>query len=358
MQFRATYHPVQYIENKINELFPELEAQFAVYKKDQEFRVSHDGALIPLNETDKIMVQKWRSKTVSYSWIRPEDFPWTEKSDLGSQLQMSDEYENRMLLLCFVAKEDKMKNIIGLCFPRETKFFGLQKQLQEFTTDEKAIIGEIFHKLLGFEYQQALTERESLLKMSRYQQLKQQTETQGNDHFYEKYFLNVCSSILQELNTEENNFIIEPEAHGFLAQQCQDPEELKLIIAEAAELSLMLSPESGTYTLTRLHFASLLNAVKTNASPLNQDQKVTDLLNRYEDAAIRAAKNGFAINGKNVARFLIPVISPPAISDSLKKHAAKIEKMLKEHPYEWKLIRQSLKPLREIDGFKNLKISV
>jgi hypothetical protein len=88
-----------------------------------------------------------------------------------------------------------------------------------------------------------------------------------------------------------------------------------------------------------------------------KDQKIIDLLDRYETAAFQAQKAGFEVNGKNVARFCSPIVSPPAITDALKKNAAKIESTILQHPNQWPLIRKSLKPLREIDDYKKLKIS-
>lgn len=342
-------------------LFPELEAVYSVYKKDNELNVAHDGNLIPLNEIDLITVQKWRSRTNLYSWIRPVDFPWTENiPQHHSQLQMTDEHENRMLLLCFISPEDKLKNIVAICFPKQTKFFGLQKEMQDFTTDEKVIVGEMMHQLLGFEYHQAIQERESLLLMNRFQNRKNESLSENDTAPFEKFFLQSCTEILNEINhLSPAIFTIEQRSLAFLADHCQQIGALKLTIEKACELSLMLEPESKHHTLNALHFETILEATTNiEINTTDKDQRVIDLLNRYEDAAFKAQKYGHLVNGKNVARFMTPEISPPAVTDALKKNSIKIEKLLSQHPNEWKLIRNALKPLREMEGYSPLRISV
>jgi|GEM_PF-3715664 len=361
MHSRATYHPVHYLEQKVSQVFPNLESIACVYKKDAGLQVSVDGSTTALQPLDLPIVQKWRSKSVSYAWMRPADFPWMERTDVRStQLQMLDEHENRLLLLCFVSPVDHLKDIVALSFPRNTKFFGLQKDLQDFTTDEKVIVGEMLHKLLGFEYQQAIRERESLLRMQRFQQLKteKQIQTAEKEAAYEKFFLQTCMSLLQELNANSAVvFELETAAAAYLAEKCTHADDLRAFLQEAMELAVMLDPLAAKLSLTQEHFETIRETLAVESTQPTQEQRLLDLLSRYEEAAVLAFRQGHAVNGKSVAQFLQPPVSPPAISESLKKHAVKIEKLLKEYPFEWKLIRSSLKPLRESDRFNDVKLN-
>jgi hypothetical protein len=361
MHSRATYHPVHYLEQKVSQVFPNLESVVCLYKKESELKVSIDGSVVALQVVELPAVQKWRSKSVSYSWMRPADFPWIDNTDLHStQLHMLDEHENRLLILCFVSPVDHLKDIVALSFPRNTKFFGLQKDLQDFTTDEKVIVGEMLHKLLGFEYQQAIQERESLLRMQRFQQLKAEKQVQSaqKEAAFEKFFVQTCAALLQELNLSGSvTFEIEADASNYLAEKCTHADDLRAFLQEAMELAVMLDPMAAKLSLTLEHFETVRETLTVTAAQPTQEQRVLDLLSRYEEAAVLAFRQGHAVNGKSVAQFLQPPVSPPAISESLKKHAVKIEKLLKEYPFEWKLIRSSLKPLRESDRFNDLKLN-
>jgi hypothetical protein len=77
--------------------------------------------------------------------------------------------------------------------------------------------------------------------------------------------------------------------------------------------------------------------------------KTTLLLDKYESAAHRVQQQGLPINGKNIGAFLEPKISPPAISEAIKKNTERINRLFIENSTKWMSIRTFLKPLREID---------
>jgi hypothetical protein len=62
------------------------------------------------------------------------------------------------------------------------------------------------------------------------------------------------------------------------------------------------------------------------------------------------------INGKSIAQNIVPPVSPPAITDILKKNISKIENKMKEYPSNWQLIRKYLKPLRELEFKQYIEI--
>ena len=353
MRFRATYHPLEYIENKLNALFPNLESVIAISKNDQKLSVSIDKSPLQLKETDSMTVQKWRNRPGTYSWMCPEDFPWSEAQiQVNKQLELTDENRNRMLLLYFISPIDQMKDLVAICFPQNTKFFGLQKELQNFTTDEKMIVGEMLHQLLSSEYYQTIKETENLQLLQRFQEKKIQKNIIQATDYYEQFFQATCQRVIQKLANENNIHIeIGEDAFSFLAQHSKSEKDIYQSISKAMELAMMIAPTANRYLLEILHFESIMDVPKQIPDAQNKDQKVIDLLNRYEDAAFLAQKSGFVVNGKNVARFMSPEISPPAITDALKKNKSKIEKIMPLFPNEWQLIRKSLKPLREIEEF-------
>ncbi len=74
------------------------------------------------------------------------------------------------------------------------------------------------------------------------------------------------------------------------------------------------------------------------------------LLNRYEQSAQRAKEMGIEINGKTIAELMIPSVSPPAVSDALKKNRKTIAELLRNYPEKWPLIRAKLKPLQYLNS--------
>lgn len=360
MQLRATYNPIEYIENKVNELFPNMETIVCVSKNDSGYRISSNFDLIPVSPEEAILIQKWRSRMVNFSWIKPSEFPWVSNdAEFKSQLNLTDEYENRLLLLYFLDDFDMHKNIIALKFPKNTKFFGMQKELANFTTDEKQLVGEMLHQLLNKEYQQVTEERKALERINRFHQLKNdQIQVKSSHTQFERFFHATCTQIISEIELNSNVRIqLNDACFAYLASHASDVQSLQVLLQEATELALMINQMNSTVTLEELHFDTILSEQKQHAFSPSKDQKTIDLLDRYEAAALKAQKAGYEVNGKNVAKFCNPIVSPPAITDALKKQLSKIEVALAQHPSQWPLIRKSLKPLREIDSFKPLKVS-
>ncbi|MDD2983841.1 MAG: hypothetical protein PHQ74_10680 [Crocinitomicaceae bacterium] len=360
MRFRATYYPLEYIENKLNVLFPNLETVIAISKNEQKLSVSIDKTPLPLKETDSMTVQKWRNRPGTYSWMCPQDFPWSDlQIQSNKQLELADENRNRMLLLYFISPVDQMKDLLAICFPQNTKFFGLQKELQDFTTDEKMIVGEMLHQLLSSEYYQTIQETENLKLLQRFQEKKIQKSVLNSNEHYEQFFQATCQRAMRKLEAENNVHLeLDTESFGFLAQHSRSEKDILQAISKAMELAMLIQPTGNRFLLEMLHFESVIDVSNPISDSQNKDQKVIDLLNRYEEAAFLAQKSGFIVNGKNVARFMSPEISPPAITDALKKNKAKIEKMMPMFPNEWQLIRKSLKPLREIEEFPTQRMVV
>lgn len=360
MQLRATYQPIEYIENKVNELFPNMEAIVCISKNDSGYRISSNFDLIPVSTDEAVIIQKWRSRPVNFSWVKPSEFPWVSNdTEFKSQLLITDEFENRLLLLYFLDEFDKLKNIVALKFPRNTKFFGLQKELANFTTDEKQLVGETLHQLLYKEYRQVTKERKSLERINRFNQLKNDQILFKSTHSqFERFFHATCTKIISEIELNSNVRVqLNDACFAYLASHVSDVESLQVLLQEATELALMINPMNSILTLEELHFETILSEQKQQTLSPIKDQKTIELLDRYEAAAFKAQNAGYEVNGKNVAKFCNPIVSPPAITDAIKKQLPKIEIALAQHPSQWQLIRKSLKPLREIDGFKPLKVS-
>lgn len=74
-------------------------------------------------------------------------------------------------------------------------------------------------------------------------------------------------------------------------------------------------------------------------------QRTIDILDRYEKAALLIRQQNLSITGKNVGAFCPQAISPPAITDSLRKHEAKIIDLCKMYPSRWNLIRKEFRPV-------------
>jgi hypothetical protein len=73
------------------------------------------------------------------------------------------------------------------------------------------------------------------------------------------------------------------------------------------------------------------------------------LLDKYEMSAQQIDLKKGIITGRTLAEHLDPPVSPPAITDAIKKNRKAIAQAMQENPDRWLLIRNYLKPLKDLD---------
>lgn len=119
-------------------------------------------------------------------------------------------------------------------------------------------------------------------------------------------------------------------------------------VEEFIHLAQMMELSLYNYTLVPSDFPAHTTQVNAANSIQIKTEKASLLLDRYEKAAQRLNQANFEINGKNIALSLEPPVSPAAVTDALKKNRKKIISLLMENPSSWPLIRNHLKPLKDI----------
>jgi len=129
----------------------------------------------------------------------------------------------------------------------------------------------------------------------------------------------------------------------------------------AFELIQFLTPGLNEYQLTAVYFTSSDNQQQASNKRINNSISLTRnraelLLDKYEQAAQVALDNAQVINGKTIANFLQPAVSPPAITDALKKNRKAIKALLDENPSKWGLLRNYLKPIKNISELSSLTL--
>lgn len=133
----------------------------------------------------------------------------------------------------------------------------------------------------------------------------------------------------------------------------------------AFELIRYLQPGLLEYHLNDSYFSST-ESIQQIANERFQSSTTTIrnraelLLDKYEQAALSALASEQVINGKTIAAHLQPSVSPPAITDALKKNRKAIKKLLDENPNKWGLLRSNLKPVKNISeaSFYSLQVGI
>lgn len=347
------FHPMIQLENKVNSTYPQLERVFAVFDEmDKTCIFEEDESTFPSNELI-LELNSLRKKSLPYTWIHEASLSILGGVSQLGQLNLEAETKHRTLVLYFRTHHASKADLLFLVFPENTKFFGIQKQIASFTTDEKIMVAELLFKMLHLDFENILKQQKRLKQAVQFKSIHSQHNSllETENSVYKSFFKDIVMETLSRIENQLRvSFQIHESALNELAKVSSDLTALKEILHEACEFASYLNPELQQIELNHFHIQSVLSQDEiSSVQRQSTQQKVIDLLDKYEEAAIKAQRLGFAVNGKFVAAQCNPPISPPAVSESLKKYSDKIGQLLKQHPNEWKLIRKALKPISEND---------
>ena len=168
---------------------------------------------------------------------------------------------------------------------------------------------------------------------------KQFTHLNDQHHRFIRDYLKKESETRNWIITASESFV-----QGFVTASCTMQQLDEIIQKRVLQNQFLFSSDSINLEVADLVFISVL---QTNLPKRTSTQDRTEiLLNRYEQSAQRAKEMGIEINGKTIAELMNPSVSPPAVSDALKKNRKTIAELLRNHPEKWPLIRMKLKPLQ------------
>jgi hypothetical protein len=125
--------------------------------------------------------------------------------------------------------------------------------------------------------------------------------------------------------------------------------DIRSQLDQALRLVRFTHPGNQFYRITAAHLQIVPKTPEVTQVPLNPNQRVELLLDKYEASARVAQQRGYTVNGKTIAEHLQPSISPPAITDALKKNRKAISNLLEQYPERWGLLRKYLKPVKELN---------
>ncbi len=355
MLLNNSYNPIEVLMKKIHQLFPRLDDVICFYRTEKELKVELNGKSLQLSTEQKVHIQKIRNTSSNYQWVRPEDFIFLNiKGSNVHQLQLLDEYNNRLLLIHILSPFDQLKDTIAICFPKDVTFFGMQKTLIHLSTDEKSLVGELLQRTLYFDYTLHINQNDTITLLNRYHSLNQKSQV---NQPAENYLKSCIQSLFEKFTKKTITF--NNDAFSYLIELNIPILNLEPICEKVITLSSLIQPSGDVITISKSMIETVVDYNHTNEFKTQQESqfdKVYDLLERYEEAAQKASSFGEVINGKIVATYLSPPVSPPAISDSIKKNQQKIHSYLQRFPAKWILIRKALKPIRELD-YNNTKRS-
>lgn len=363
MNLFTSYNPAIIAMQSLYDQFPAA-TNFYLFCKEDSIKIyeieNTKDPVFALNDISKpgliSEVQKFRSQKKDVIWCDMEDLPIRKKKKDFKQISIEDEIEQNLLVFRIPSPVDELMDVFAIEFPKSFSNFYIQSGRNLMSSELKKSIGKIIREQIKWLYSFNKNQREKISKI----QLAYQNINDGYSKIKEElneekirnteYLNQYLSSIIYQKEIEMNCQIrMTPEFSSALKGLHISIDKLKEVVHQCANTAFDLAINKQIIEL-----APHLIEVGTRHKPkddnksirLIQLDKTMLLLDKYEQGARELDRSGKKINGKNLAQMLN--ISGPAITDAIKKHSSKISQLLEKYPNKWLLIREFVKPIREI----------
>lgn len=356
MRLAGTYHPIPYLLKMISQYLPNVIETNALWL-DYDKKLYYSADKTPIQGDLKIKTQELRNNSVVSEWTNDSKlFTYVNRS--RNQLSLSDEDELNVLRLYFPSPIDGMKDMISITFSPNSFLKSLNIQFKGISSQEKDILSGMLVSILNVEHKRVTEEKKTLRQIEKLNQIKEKRISQLTDDLnstellYSSAIENIVQEFVNELNEElSKEFILTKEVIFKLAKEKLSLETIKETVQNAIYLAFNLNLSSDTVEVTEDHIQLIDKEVKERSVTIkvSKNDKVLDLLNRYEQAAKQLVANGITVNGKNLAAQLSPPVTPPAITDAIKKNESKISYFLQQYPERWENIRSAIRPINNLD---------
>lgn len=356
MKLSATYQPMEYLVHAAAQWVPGLLSVQAVYS-DQGKIYHHDGESKYVLSADNLLhikLRKLRERKSRYTWVN--DGFLSVESSLAQQLTVDAELGHRFLVLFVLNPIDLLSDVLLIEFPEHANPFRIKSGEIGLTTNEKEQLGAFLSTLANAEYSRIRNENALLSDFSKgIQRLNAENEAlrkeierlnQEKKNEFDQILHSVSSDLMRQFQID---FSLTRGAYNALAELKPAVNELQQILERALQLELIGQFGQRTIQLSTLYIQPIQDQrnPKLSAAQESKFDKIMLLLNKYEQAARELIDNGSPVNGKFIAQQL--QVTPPALSDAIKKAASKINVLLLNYPERWPLIRQFLKPIQRIE---------
>lgn len=356
MRFAGTYHPIPFLLERLSHYLPGVTTTSALWLDyNKQLRTSHESA--PLSDYLKVKAQELRKAQKRIEWSRTEDLFENHKPET-SQLSFEDEDAMNVLRLYFQSPIDGLNDIITIRFTNNVFLKNLNIQFKGISTQEKHILSSMLISILSAEHQKAVEERDFLMRVEQINKkqthkIKQLTEDlKSTEQLYSSAISNILNDFKQKLEIKLNKeFIFSNKVIYKLAKERLSIQAIEAAIENAIYLAYNLNLSEQKIRITADHIQlDKVKAVVNHSNTIRKsDTKTNNLLDRYETAAIHVLEKGLNLNGKTIAAHLDPPVTPPAITDAVKKNKTKISYLLQQYPEKWPNTRKSIKPIANLD---------
>lgn len=364
MQVLTSYHPALLALESLYDQFPGA-IQLCVFCQDDGLKVyettgkNADEYVVKnrFQAENKVRIQKFRQQKKEMLWGDKDDLPIAQsnqKSRTIKQLTIQDEIDQNILIFRIPSSTDDAYDVFALTFSKSFSNFYIPSGRNVLSSEMKGALGRMIRNQIKWLYN--LHDKQGL-NIRRIQQayLQNADEVDVLNEQLEQEKINNRALLERYLNQLIQRKELELDANiqlkkGFLDKIIRIDigiNELKQVVEDAVLTAYDLAMDKQVIQLSP-NLISVQNKKIDNqkSTQLIALDKTQALLDKYEQAARQLNDESVRINGRNLAKEL--GISGPAITDAIKKHQHKIERLIDKYPSSWPLICEFIRPLQEI----------
>jgi hypothetical protein len=378
--FTFSEKPVLFLLNLLPSILPGIERIVAVYYSPDITAIT--SALIR-KENEEYLQESFhvsdsdsffnhlRHENAPYTWLRNEDIPFEIKHEEKVQLEIFNELNNNILLLRIPNIYDANNDLFFIYFKKDLSNFGTINPGKILSTENKTIIGHIlrnsiqtFIKISQDDKELYATLNENTRALIKERDILRD-ELEITREKYKEGLIRLSNSYLEDL-TKDNEVIyrLSDDAIRKIKEYSGDIGSLKPLIVQAAHFAETMNLNDNTSDILIADFHIIMDEKKEIKQKKSISVPVQDvpakynktflLLERLENAALHVKSKNLLLTGVNIGNELPNPVTPPAISDALKKHKKKILYLFHVYPERWQTIRSEFRPVQNILNARSL----
>jgi hypothetical protein len=366
--------PVPFILQLLPSILPGIEKIITVYYSPDINRITseiikkkgEDNEYSSFQVSDSTSVfDHLRSENSSYSWLRKEDLPFEVRPEERVQLEIFNELNNNVLLIRIFNLSDSKNDLFFIYFNKDLSNFGTINPNKILSTENKTIIGHIlrnsimaFIKNYNRDKDLFATLNENTRAMIRERNLLR-NELEVTREKYKEGLIRLSNSYLEDLNLITGiRYRFTESAVKKISEYSGDIDNLKPVIGQAAHYAETMNLEGNANNVLIDDFHLVIDVKKESPQKESIIAPIQDipvkynktflLLEKLENAAIHVKSKNQLLTGANIGNEFPTPVTPPAITDALKKHKQKILFLFHEYPDRWKTIRIEFRPVQNL----------
>lgn len=365
MKFSFSNGPLHLLLEQLSGMFPTATRILALENStDKQIRIFY--FLADRNETVESdahveipeLGSFFKGRSANYSWLNEDELPfaWTSVRE-SNNVDIFKELNRNVLLLRSPASS--WNGFLLLFFSKNKKHFGLLEADASFTHENREIIGQLAENALMFSLKKAAADLEVLGSLRKSMQMltgNRKLEDRGNQNhikLLENMIVEMAVEYLHNLSREKKIAVaLSPDAREKIQAFRGSPASLRNLLHQACILAVNLG-QGDPVIIESWHLISGANEPNDESeTPLpviqNRHMKLYQWLDRVEEAVKIVISGHENPTGVLVGKAMLPAVSAPAISDTLKKQGQKIRVLLNDFPDRWLQSRNHFKPLQNL----------